>query len=102
MQIHPYLELDIDSETIACLNCDSTLCSADENYREHVALRTGPITEAGPGFIPVSEKLGEDRDIEFREFFCPDCGVLLQSDFAKSDDPILYDIELDIESLSPK
>jgi acetophenone carboxylase len=100
MQIHKYLELDPEAETIACRECSSTICDAGQNYREHSAMRTGPVTEAGLPFVPPEDKLGQKTDLEFREFFCPDCGVLLQTGFAREEDPILHDIDIDVDSLS--
>lgn len=100
MQIHRYLDLNEERNTIVCRNCRETLCDATENYREHAALRTRPLQEAGPAFVSAEQKLGEDKSLEFREFFCPNCAVLLQADFARSDDPILHDIEINVENLS--
>lgn len=99
MQIHKYLELDAETESITCSECDTTICSADQNYREHSAMRTGPVTDAGVPFVPPEDKLGEKTDLEFREFFCPSCGVLFQTEFAREDDPILHDIDIDTDSL---
>lgn len=100
MQIHKYLELDPDEETIACRECDEVLCDADENYKEYAAMRTGPVTDAGPAFEPPEEILGTDLELEFRQFFCPSCAVLFDHSFAREDDPILHDIEIDVDSLS--
>jgi acetone carboxylase gamma subunit len=100
MQIHRYLELDAAAEAISCTECGTTICNAEENYRKHSAMRTGPITEAGVPFVPPEDKIGRKTDLEFREFFCPECAVLLQTEFAKEDDPIIHDIEIDLESLS--
>ena len=99
MQIHKYLELDTDALTISCRQCGTELCGADQNYREHSAMRTGPVTDAGVPFVPPEDKLGQKTDLEFREFFCPDCGVLLQTEFAQEDDPLLHDIDIDVDSL---
>jgi len=99
MQIHKYLELDPDAETISCRECGETLCNANRNYKEYAAMRTGPVTDAGPAFEPPEEILGKDLDLEFRQFFCPNCAVLLDHSFARQDDEILHDIEIDVPSL---
>jgi acetone carboxylase gamma subunit len=99
MQIHKCLELDPDAETISCRECGETLCNANRNYKKYAAMRTGPVTDAGPPFEPPEEILGKDLDLEFRQFFCPNCAVLLDHSFARQDDEILHDIEIDVSSL---
>lgn len=99
MQIHEYLELDPDAETISCSECGHELCDADQNYKEYSAMRTGPVTEAGPVFHSPENILGTDPGYEFREWFCPDCGVLFDHRFALEGDRIVHDIEIDIEAL---
>lgn len=100
MQIHMYLELDVDDRTIGCTECGETLCAADQNYKEHAAMQVGPVTDAGPAFEPPEEVLGSDPGLEFRRFFCPGCGVLLAHEFAREADPILHDIEIDVDALT--
>lgn len=99
MQIHEYLELDSDAETISCSECGHELCDADRNYKEYSAMRTSPVTEAGPVFHPPGNILGTDPGYEFREWFCPDCGVLFDHRFALEGDRIVHDIEIDLEAL---
>jgi acetone carboxylase gamma subunit len=100
MQILKYLELDESEHTISCRECGETLCDADENYKKYSAQRTGPVTDAGPAFEPPEKILGADVDIEFRQYFCPNCAVLFDHQFARGDDPIIHDIEIDLDSLS--
>lgn len=99
MQIHKYLELDPDEETISCRECGETVCNAGENYKEYSAMRTGDVTDAGPAFEPPEEILGKDLNLEFRQFFCPNCAVMFDHEFARVDDPILHDIDIEVESL---
>lgn len=99
MQIQKYLDLNEEELTISCRKCGETLCNADENYKEHSAMRTGPVTDAGPAFEPSKKLLGQDPNLEFRQFFCPSCGVLFDHEFAREDDPILHDIEVDVDSI---
>lgn len=99
MRIHEYLELDINSETISCSECGEQLCDADQNFKEYSAMRTGPVTDAGPLFKPPEDILGSDPGYEFREWFCPNCGVLFDHRFALEGDRIVHDIEIDLESV---
>lgn len=100
MQIHKYLDLDVDSGVIQCRECGEELCDGDQNYKEHSAMRTGPVTDAGPAFDDPRDILDEDPGLEFRQFFCPNCGVLFDHEFARHDEPILHDIEIDLDSLA--
>ncbi|MFO7925611.1 acetone carboxylase subunit gamma [Natronomonas sp.] len=99
MKIHEYLELDPEAETIRCSECDETLCNADQNYKEYSAMRTGPVTDAGPLFQPAQRILGDDPGYEFRQWFCPNCGVLFDHRFALEGDRILHDIEIDLNAI---
>jgi acetone carboxylase gamma subunit len=33
----------------------------------------------------------------FRQFYCPGCGALVENEIARSDDPVLRDIELHLK-----
>lgn len=99
-EIHEYLELDPDTRTISCSKCGEEICDAEENYKEHTALRTGPITDAGPVFTPPEKIYDRDPGIEFRQFFCPSCAVLFDYEVVPEDEPILHDLEIDVDELS--
>lgn len=99
MKIHEYLELDTETETINCSECGEELCHADENFKKHSAMRTGPVTDAGPLFNPPEDILGKDPGYEFRQWFCPSCGIMFDHRFALEEDPILHDIEIDLKSI---
>ncbi|HKJ58408.1 MAG TPA: acetone carboxylase subunit gamma, partial [Halobacteriales archaeon] len=76
------------------------ICDADENYKEHCAMETKPLEEIAPGFESPSALLGADHDVEFRQFYCPSCAVLVEHEIARAADPILQDIEIDPSSVS--
>lgn len=97
--VHAYLRLDADEDTIACTECDEVLCGAAENYKEHVAVRTGPVTDAGPVFTAPEEIYEEPPSIEFRQFFCPNCATLFDYEVVPESEPVLHDVELDVEAL---
>jgi acetone carboxylase gamma subunit len=46
------------------------------------------------GLSPIDPKLFIDDVIEYREYFCPGCGLLLQGDFNRPQDPDFRDIRL--------
>lgn len=100
MEINEYLELDPEAERIACGECGEDLCDARDNYKEHTALRTGPLTDAGPVFDAPEEIYEDPPDIEFRQFFCPNCATLFDYEIALKNDPILHDVEIDLDKLS--
>jgi len=100
MQIHEYLELDVESNTIICRKCDEAICDGDENYKRHVALKQLDVQDLGPAFSPAEEILGVESGLELRRYACPNCGILLDHMVAKQDDDIIHDIEIDVEKLS--
>lgn len=99
MEIHEYLDLDPESESISCTDCGHRLCDADENYKRHCVMEAVPLTDIGPGFESPAELLGADHDVEFRRFYCPSCAVLIEHEIARADDPILRDIEIDLDAI---
>jgi acetone carboxylase gamma subunit len=99
MQIHPYLDLDEQAETIVCRKCQNEFCRGNENYKEYAVMRTGPVEELYPVYEPPDEILGRETDLEFRQFYCPGCGRLLDTEFALEDDPLIHDIEIDMSAV---
>lgn len=98
-QIHTYLELDTEAESIQCGECSFVLCDADENYKNHCGVNRQPVSEAGAMFEHPDYL--EDADaIEFRQFVCQRCGVLFDFEIAPEDQPFLHDIAVDPESVA--
>jgi N-methylhydantoinase B len=71
----------------ACRNCETTFASVEDNWKESVVVSESPVSAAG-----------RHRDTPdnycLREFVCPECGTLLDTEVADRDDPPLLNTVL--------
>jgi N-methylhydantoinase B len=65
-----------------CADCGTVLAPATGNWKDHVAVRSLPLDAAG------SAHDGSDA-FRLRQFVCPDCARLLDTEVAHADDPVL-------------
>jgi acetone carboxylase gamma subunit len=77
---------------IRCAKCGYDLGPARGNYKEHTLLRRGRLEDAGP--LVGDPKRFIDDEMELREYFCPGCVTLLDSEINRAAAPLLWDIEL--------
>ena len=72
--------------------CGHSICSAEQNFKEHVLLIESPLSKVSP-LADISRK---GSAFVFREFCCPECATLLATEVSMRDEPILHDIELKV------
>jgi N-methylhydantoinase B len=77
---------------IACGECDTVLAGGDGNWKDGARRRELPIQE-GNALIPDPGRL-VDGEIVLRQFACPSCLTLLDSEVCRSTDPPLWDIRI--------
>jgi len=70
---------------ITCAKCGQAVGPAGEPWKHRVALNERPIKELGTTY-----KLQET--VVLREFACPGCQALLDTEIALKDDPFLDDV----------
>ncbi len=75
-----------------CTKCRTRIQSADDNYKSGCIKRVTHVRDVG--LSPIDPSLFIDDEIEYREYFCPGCGLLLQGDFNRPEDPDFQDIRL--------
>jgi acetone carboxylase gamma subunit len=71
---------------ICCRGCGHALAPAGKAWKPHAKLTTLPIKK-----VPGSSS-AVDAQAVFRQFNCPHCGRLLDSETALPEDPFLEDI----------
>ena len=81
-----------DGTMLQACRCGRVLGAAATNYRALSLEARFPVGRAGPHADPHGR--GTER-FELREYYCPDCLVLFETDVALRDDPLLHDVELD-------
>jgi N-methylhydantoinase B len=94
MPVTEYLEL-VSVEggpRLACARCGHVLCASRENYKAHALRIARPIQAANP-LIGDPQRFIDAR-VEFRQFYCPACGGLIENEVCRAEDPLLHDIEL--------
>lgn len=84
--------LAVDDGRVVCRSCDADLCAVDENYKLHALCDRTPLAEAGPLVNDPAEYV--DDDIEFRQFYCPGCGTLLENEVIEADHEPVHDKQL--------
>ena len=81
-----------DDMKMHCRMCDTAICGMTENYKDAVVYRRLPLSAGGS--LMNDPTLYVDAGIELRQFVCPGCGTLLETEVACESDSILRDIEL--------
>jgi N-methylhydantoinase B len=75
-----------------CLRCQGSLGPAHENYKLTALIEQGELSEANPYIGDPARYV--DAAMVFRRFYCPGCGVLLDTEVARASDAPLHDIEI--------
>lgn len=97
-QIQVLENLAIDSRdgrsVFVCNRCESALGPAEEDYKRHCMYRERPVQELGRLFGDPRRFV--DDDIVFREFMCPQCGGLFDTEINRASEPPVHDISVRI------
>jgi len=78
-----------------CARCDSDLGPTSDNYKDHCLRADNPIQASSP-LVGDPRRYIDDEPV-FRQFFCPGCGTLIENEIAVKTDPVLRDIEVDVD-----
>jgi N-methylhydantoinase B len=79
---------------IVCKDCGHFICAGNGNYKLGAARIDGSLMEIDSELFP--DPAGEfDVPIVYREYLCPDCGVLLENELVRADEPPVWDVHLD-------
>ena len=102
--ITEYLEIDLLREQWCCRRCGHELISAHENYKKGCLVAERPLKEIHPPLIEnEAYSFCPDEDYcRLLEFYCPDCGVMIENEYLPPGHPVTHDIDLDIEALKKK
>lgn len=87
-----YLQINLDSKVIECKKCGWVFCRADENPKRHAAVRRGPQTDAGP----IRGEWYEKGRFELRQYYCPQCATLFETEVSLKELPISWSVLLKI------
>ena len=78
---------------IACKDCGHFICTVDANYKLGAARIDGSLMEIDPDLFP--DPANEfDVPIVYRQYLCPNCGVLLENELVRADEPPIWDVRL--------
>jgi acetone carboxylase gamma subunit len=81
------IELIEGKHVIRCIKCKHTFCRVTENYKNHVPIREYPLSRSGPS------RMAGGRFI-LREFYCPGCGLMLDTEVTTGETAPIWDIQL--------
>jgi hypothetical protein len=76
----------------ACAKCETDLGPVSENFKEHCARDDRPIQTSNP-IVGDPARYIDDLP-QFRQFYCPECGALIENEVAIASEPLLRDVEL--------
>ncbi|WP_300458804.1 acetone carboxylase subunit gamma [Desulfobacula sp.] len=101
--ITEYLDLDIESDQWICSSCGKELISSEENYKKGCLVYGKDPREVHNPLIKGEFNFAPDPEwVRIIEFYCPECGVQIETEYLPLGHPITHDIKLDIASLKDK
>ena len=84
--------LDAVDGEIRCRRCGHVLGPASRNYKLGALVRDRPLTDGNPHVRDPA--IYTDSTVAFREFVCPGCGTLLDTEVAVDGAPPQWDIRI--------
>jgi acetophenone carboxylase len=103
LRVTEYLDLDLDREQWMCNRCGHALGSARDNYKKGCLVHDRDPHEIHPAIVPGSFSFSPDPLwVRIVEFYCPDCGTQVETEYLPPGHPITHDIEIDVEQLKER
>ncbi len=97
------LRIDLDTEMWECRHCDKVLISARDNYKRGLlAYDRDPREIHKPLLDPTKYVLTYSPDptwCRLIEYYCPQCGVMTETEYLPPGHPPLRDMEFDIDAM---
>ena len=97
------LRIDLDSEQWECRACAAPLISARDNYKRGLLVHNRDPREIHkPLLDPAKYELTYAPNPEWcriLEYYCPQCGTMIETEYLPPGHPPVRDIELDIDAL---
>lgn len=101
--ITEYLRIDLDTEKWECRRCSHVIADARGNYKEGLLLyERDPHEVHKPILDPSKYEFTFAPDRKFctiYEFYCPNCGTMVEVEYQVPGHMPVHDIELDIDAL---
>lgn len=94
-KVHEYLvSEDRDAgRALACTECGERICDAADDYKSHLLMHAGPISEV-PGGAGVPPSHFIDQEVLFRQYCCPGCRVLMCTEVVIAGEPVTAEMRL--------
>ena len=107
IRISEYLDVDLENENWLCNRCGFELFTARDSYMKGCLVYERPAGEIyGPPYLVVgNESISYAPDPDFMrilEFYCSECGTMIEVQYLPPGHPIPRDVELDIDKLKEK
>lgn len=100
VRITEYLELDVRSVTWNCVRCGHTLGSARENYKRGLVLYDRDPRTIYPARLDGAHSFAPDPAwCRIVEYYCPGCGVQMETEYLPPGHPLAHDIQIDVDAL---
>lgn len=97
------LRIDLDSEQWECRACGTALRSARDNYKRGLLVHNRDPREIHkPLLDPARYQLTYAPNPEWcriLEYYCPQCGTMIETEYLPPGHPPIRDIEFDIDAL---
>jgi len=78
-----------DKSIIRCAKCQHPFCEATENCKHHALMREVAPSQRGELYAP-------SKRFVFREFYCPQCGTMFDTEIRLRGQPFVWDASLKI------
>jgi acetophenone carboxylase len=103
LTITEYLEIDLDEEMWYCSQCNTRLNSARKNYKEACRLHNRDPREIHQPLVDEEYNFAPDPTwMRIMEFYCPNCGIQIDTEYLPPGHPVTHDIEIDLDSLKSR
>jgi len=101
--ITEYLRIDLDTEMWECRRCGHVHGSARGNYKRGLLVHDRDPREIHKPLLDTAlyaRTYSPDPTwCRILEYYCPDCGTMVEVEYLPPGHPPLHDIELDIDAL---
>jgi len=98
-----YLDLDVEREQWHCHSCDHALIGARQSYKRGCLVAERDPREIHAPVLEGEYSFSPDPDwSRIVEFYCPNCGRQIETEYLPPGHPITHDIELDVDSLKAR